>query len=193
MIFILLLCTSGLSFSQIYTGTLQDTLHQPLAFVNVFTYLPDKDSTVLTFTQTNIQGKFSIHCADTNAILQCALIGYETVHIPLRTYKNGSMITLKPKAFVLNVVEIREKPPIKEIGDTLVFNADAYRKGNERTVEDLIKKMPGFEVSKEGNIAFGGKAVKEVLVEGDRIGQGDYRNVTQKLSARVIEDIYVIP
>lgn len=192
-VFIAFLYTLHLSFAQTYTGTLQDTLQKPVAFANVFTYLPDKDSTILTFTQTDINGRFSISCADTNAILQCAFIGYETVHIPLKSYKNGTVITMKPKIFVLNVVEIREKPPVKEIGDTLVFNADAYRKGNERNVQDLIKKIPGFEVNQDGNIAFGGKPVKEVLVEGDKIGQGDYRNITQKLSAKVVEDIYVIP
>jgi AraC-like DNA-binding protein len=187
------LYTIKFCFSQNYTGILQDTLKQPIAFANVFAYLPDKDSTILTFTQTDIQGKFSLSCSDTNAVLQFAFIGYEAVHIPVKSYKNGSIIVLKPKIFTVQVTEIIEKSSIKQIGDTLIFNADAYRRGNERTVQDLIGRMPGFEVSKEGNISFGGKAVKEVLVEGDKIGQGDYRNVTQKLNAKVIEDVYVIP
>lgn len=192
-VFITFLYISQLVFGQTYTGILQDTLKQPIPFANVIAYLPDKDSTTLTFTQTNVQGKFSLAISDTNAILQFAFIGYETVNIPIKTYKNGSITILRPKTFTVQITEIIAKPPIKEIGDTLVFNADAYRKGNERTVQDLIKKMPGFEVNQEGNISFGGKAVKEVLVEGDKIGQGDYRNVTQKLSAKVVEDIYVIP
>lgn len=180
-------------FAQTYTGALQDTLHNPIAFANIIAYLPDKDSTILSFTQSDIQGKFTLSCSDTNAIIQFAFIGYENVHIPVKEYKNGSIITLRPKYFTVQVTEVIAKPPVKEIGDTLVFNADAYKKGNERTVQDLIKKIPGFEVSREGYISFGGKSVREVLVEGDKIGQGDYRNTTQKLSAKVIEDIYVIP
>jgi len=177
----------------IFTGTLRDTLAQPIPFANIIAYLPDKDSTILAFTQSNTEGKFSISVSDTNAILQFAFIGYEAVHIPVKTFQNGSTVILKPKIFVVQVTEIVDKPPIKQIGDTLVFNADAYRQGNERTVEDLIKKVPGFEVKNDGKISFGGKPVQEVLIEGDKIGQKGYENITQKLNAKVVEDIYVIP
>ena len=79
---------------------------------------------------------------------------------------------------------------IKE--DTVEYNAAAYKVREGSQVEDLIKKMPGITVDKDGNVTAHGKQVTKVRVNGKNYFSGDVQTATQNLPADIVENIQVI-
>ncbi|MFD0764278.1 outer membrane beta-barrel protein [Mucilaginibacter lutimaris] len=79
---------------------------------------------------------------------------------------------------------------IKE--DTVEYNASAYKVREGSQVEDLIKKMPGITVDKDGNVTAHGKQVTKVRVNGKNYFSGDVQTATQNLPADIVENIQVI-
>lgn len=101
-------------------------------------------------------------------------------------------LVLPSKTFELNEVEIiagKDKSYYK--GDTLVFTADSFKTKANATVEDLLKKLPGFRVDAEGKITVQGKKVDQVLVDGDEFFGSDPTIATKNLNASSIENVQV--
>jgi phage baseplate assembly protein gpV len=77
-------------------------------------------------------------------------------------------LKLSPDNIVLSETVITAKAPeISVKGDTLEFSADSYKITESAVVEDLLKKMPGVEISSDGKITVNGREIKKILVEGE--------------------------
>ena len=76
--------------------------------------------------------------------------------------------------------------------DTIELDAKNYLQGNEKTVEDLLKKIPGLQVSKDGSIKIGQKEVEKVMVEGDDFFEKGYRLLTQNMSVKPVQKVQVL-
>ena len=73
--------------------------------------------------------------------------------------------------------------------DTFVYNASAYRTPEGSVVEELVKRLPGAEVSEDGSIKINGKEVKKILVDGKEFMTGDTKTALQNLPTNIIERI----
>jgi hypothetical protein len=103
-------------------------------------------------------------------------------------YDFGKII-LQPKNVSLDEVTIFAfKDPIYYKGDTLIYTADSFKTKANATVEDLLKKLPGLKVDKDGKITSQGKAVDKVLVDGDEFFGGDPTVATRNLNAKADEN-----
>ena len=80
------------------------------------------------------------------------------------------------KPFVLNEVSVNGKVPVVIKKDTLSYLAEAYLNGSEKSTEDLLKKLPGIEVSEDGMIKAYGKQIEKVMIDGEGcpFGEGIY-------------------
>lgn len=83
------------------------------------------------------------------------------------------------------------KDPVYYKGDTLVYVADSFKTKPNAVVEDLIKKLPGMEVDKDGKIKAQGKDVARVLVDGDEFFGSDPTMATKNLAAGAVKDVKV--
>ncbi|PWV53926.1 TonB-dependent receptor [Chitinophaga sp. S165] len=102
-------------------------------------------------------------------------------------------IQLKGKGLMLNEVEIiQEVPPIVVKQDTLEFNAGSFKTRENSVVEDLLKKLPGVTVDKDGVITAQGETVKRVLVDGKPFFSDDPKLATKNLPADIIDKIQLI-
>jgi uncharacterized membrane protein YgcG len=101
-------------------------------------------------------------------------------------------IKLKIQMNYLSVVNITAINPIVIKEDTVEYNAAAYKVREGSQVEDLIKKMPGITVDKDGNVTAHGKQVTKVRVNGKDYFSGDVQTATQNLPADIVENIQVI-
>jgi hypothetical protein len=102
-------------------------------------------------------------------------------------------IHLKGKGLMLNEVEIiQEVPPIVVKQDTLEFNAGSFKTRENSVVEDLLKKLPGVTVDKDGVITAQGETVKRVLVDGKPFFSDDPKLATKNLPADIIDKIQLI-
>ncbi|HVI48913.1 MAG TPA: TonB-dependent receptor [Chitinophaga sp.] len=158
-----------------------------------------KDSSVATTAVTDNKGNFEISgIADGAYRLYISFLGFKPVNKPLQVNENNRLITLgniamEHKGVNLNTVEIvDEKPPIVVKKDTLEFNADAFKTRENAVVEDLLKKLPGVTVDKNGAITAHGETVTKVLVDGKPFFGNDPKLATKNLPANIIDKVQVI-
>lgn len=93
---------------------------------------------------------------------------------------------------MLSGVTISDVLPLKIKEDTVEFNAAAYRVRDGAPVEDVIKKIPGADVDKDGNITFRGKSVTRVRVNGKDFFGGDLKTATQNLPADAVQNVQMV-
>ena len=109
---------------------------------------------------------------------------------PEKTISIGTII-LASRAKLLDEVIVLSAPiVIKE--DTVEYRADAFKTKEGAVVEDLLKKLPGIQVDKDGNIKAQGKSVTRVKVNGKEFFGGDVKTATKELPANIVDKIQVI-
>ena len=84
---------------------------------------------------------------------------------------------------------ITDDAPVKINGDTLAFKADAFKTKPNATVEDLLKKMPGMQVDKDGTVKAQGEQVQKVYVDGKEFFGTDPKLATKNLTADMIDQV----
>ncbi len=115
---------------------------------------------------------------------------YVPVNKAEKTIDVGSF-ALAQDAKLLSEVVV-EAPAIVVKEDTIEYNASSFRVQEGAVVEDLIKKMPGIQVDKDGNVTAQGKAVSRVKVNGKDFFGGDVKTATKELPANIVDKIQII-
>lgn len=154
------------------------------------------DSTLSNFCITDNNGLFELkNLKKGEFLLQVAFIGYQTyykkVAIPLPD-SNPWLIGLSPQSIELNEAKVTaEKIPLLIKNDTIEYNAGAFKTKPDAVAEDLLKKLPGVEVDRSGNIKAMGENVKKVLVDGKEFFSTDPKVATKNLPAESINKVQV--
>lgn len=86
-------------------------------------------------------------------------------------------------------VVIQAKRPIRVKNDTIVFNAKAFKQGNEQTAEDLLKKIPGINIDANGTIKIGNQEVEKVMIDGDDMFEKGYKILTKNMPVNPIDKV----
>ena len=177
-------------------GLLQDTLHKytvKSATVSVYR----SDSTLLNYQLSNNYGEFSFRNLPLNNKYYI-----EVSHVSYHLFRKGFTLTgtekaidlktliLIPKEVELNEVEIRV-PPIQMNGDTLEFNAAAFKLDSNAVVEDLLRKIPNVTLWGDGQITVNGREVKSLLVNGKEFFGGDFKMALQNISKNALQKVQV--
>jgi hypothetical protein len=184
---------SNFIFSQtVIKGSLKSDTGANIKSANVIVIDKNEDVTAYTFTNSN--GLFSIEVADIkNKIVLIYADGYEEKKIQLDQNKSNLYdlgdIVLKIKFFELTEVIIHTERPIAIKNDTIVFNADAFKQGNEQVVEDLLKKIPGINIDANGTIKVGNQEVEKVMIDGDDMFDKGYKILTKNMPVNPIDKV----
>lgn len=198
LISILLIMTMyGFSQNAVIKGAVTDTSSRENLPNAVISILRAKDSVLYAFTRSNAQGKFSLaHLPAGKFILLVTYPKYAD-YVEQLTLTDSSSVTFSKialilKAKLLEEVVIRQKiSAIKIKGDTTEFTADSFHVQANATVEELLKKLPGIQVDKNGKITAQGETVQKVLVDGEEFFGDDPTLVTQNLRADMIDKVQV--
>ncbi len=197
LLIFLLILVSVIGYSQEFriAGTLinaDDQTPLPGATVKLASI---RDSLKFSYTSSDVQGKFTFSKLNRGQyILEISYIGFEkfrqTVFAGGKT-ENIGKLAIKSSATSLNTVDINATAVrAEQKGDTVQYNAAAFKVTQDATTEDLIKKMPGITVS-NGTVTAHGETVQKVLVDGKQFF-GDDPSVTLKnLPAEVVDKIQV--
>ena len=160
--------------------------------------LQESDSTMLDFCLTNDSGQYIFYNIDSGKyILQVTYIGLSNYseYIDI-TDSSGKVelaaIVLERYNEILQEIKIQaEHIPMGIRGDTISYNASAFKARPNATVEDLLKKLPGIDVERNGNIKAQGEDVKKVLVDGKEFFGSDPKMATKNLQAEAVEKVEV--
>ncbi|MCU0345462.1 MAG: TonB-dependent receptor family protein [Saprospiraceae bacterium] len=199
-IVLILLFLSNLFFAQKatdLTGLVTDSTGTGLLAATVV-LMEKADSTLSAFAITEADGRFLVRkVAPGDYLLQVSFVGYEThwqpLQIPFGNDKNDlGQITLAPASATLDLVEVTaDRVPLRMQGDTINYNAAAFRTQPGAVVEDLLKKLPGVEVQADGTIKAQGETVRNVFVDGKEFFGNDPQVATKNLPADAVDKVQV--
>ncbi|MBL0068385.1 MAG: TonB-dependent receptor [Chitinophagaceae bacterium] len=178
-------------------GKLMDsTAKQPISDATI-SVLNAKDSSLATFTLSNKLGVFEVKglaAGDYRVVISHQGFVEMKKNISIsETAKNvdwGSF-PLEKDYKTLTGVTVTSEAPIQVKNDTVQFNATGFKTLPNATAEDLIKKLPGMEVDKDGNIKAQGEQVQKVIVDGKEFFGNDPKLATKNLTADMIESVQV--
>ena len=88
--------------------------------------------------------------------------------------------------------EVVVKMPITIKGDTLIYDADSFKNGSERKLEDIMEKLPGVEINDDGQIEVEGKVVNKLMVNGKDFFEGDTKIATKNIPSSTVDKIQVL-
>jgi len=177
-------------------GTVADTTGQTLTGATVMV-LQAKDSLLSGFALVDPKGAFEIVGVKAgDYIVQLSFLGYGVKKIPItlagEKEKDLGKIIMKEQSEMLNVYVVEgERSPMTIKKDTVEFNAAAFKVQPNSTVEELLKRLPGVEVEKDGNVKAQGESVTRVLVNGKEFFGRDPKTATRNLPADAIDKIQV--
>lgn len=158
-----------------------------------------KDSTMVGGVASSRNGHFTLKGIKTGSyLLHVSFVGFDPLYQPLQiTGKtnpvNVGKLALSDGAIMLGeAVVIGKAPEVVVRNDTVEYNADFYKTTEGSVLEDLLKKMPGVEVSSEGKITVNGKEIKKVLIDGKEFFSDDPKVASKNLPTKMIEKVQVL-
>ena len=193
---LLLLCSQGFSQNGSVKGVAFDTSINQAVPNATITVLKKKDSSLVTFSMADNNGKFElteIPFGDYRLLI--SQVNYHntnknfTIDEEHRNVDLGN-VTMYDRNKVLSEVVI-EAPPVTLLGDTIQYNAGSFKTQPHASVEDLLKKLPGVKVEKDGTVKAQGEKVQKVLVDGKEFFGNDPRIATKNLPADAIDKVQV--
>lgn len=198
--FYLLLISCFISFPLFAQYTLQSHIFdektgEALELINIRLFNA-KDTTLVQGTHTDVRGGFVLNnVAKGKYILLVSSIGYIDHSVDLTIEKNTTLKNIQLKEDVKTLSEVVVKGTAAQMlvrGDTLEYNATAFKTAENAVVEDLLKRLPGVEITQEGKITVNGEEVKKIRVDGKKFFDGDIEMATKNLPAEMIEKIQVL-
>ena len=168
---------------------------QPLREASV-TLLQARDSSYVTFGLTDGSGHYALRGVRPGQYLVLVnALGYKAVQRPVAitaAQPSAELPPLRPAAQAQHLGEVvvtHEQAPVSVRGDTVAFSARAFKTPPHAPVEQLLKKLPGVEVDRDGTIRAQGQRVDKVLVDGKPFFGGDPKMATRNLPASLIDQV----
>ncbi|NER12538.1 TonB-dependent receptor [Leptobacterium flavescens] len=177
-------------------GVVKDSLNAPLELANVLALNPE-DQSIQSYAITDESGRFALSLPNNKTYkLKVSYLGYKTKEEDLvigdSREKIFKEIVLFKDVNALDEVEVVQELPISVRGDTIVYKADAFTNGKEKKLKNVLEKLPGFEVDKNGDVKVQGKKVDKVLVEGKKFFDGDTKLATKNIPADAVDKVEVL-
>ncbi|MDN4754104.1 hypothetical protein QYZ87_06125 [Porphyromonadaceae bacterium W3.11] len=171
-------------------GTVLDKDQRPIPQVLVL--VRDAQQKPIAYATSESNGQFVVsYPSERDATdISWRLLGWETLTTPIAEWKNGSVITLKETAIELNEVTVKASK-IEQRGDTLSYQASAFRHKQDLKISDVLAKLPGVEVKTDGTIKFQGKSINKFYIEGMDLLGNRYNIASNNIDASKVKKIEV--
>ena len=203
LIFFALLITIGFfaygqKFQGAVRGSLKDSASKQGLNDATVSILKLTDSSLVSFTLSSSSGYFEIkNLPPGDYIVLVSYQGFKTLRKPFtvseaRPLSDLGMIPMAQDYKMLGEVVVKDEVPIRIKGDTIAYTADAFKvlKPNA-TAEDLLKKLPGVQVEKDGTVKAQGENVQKIYVDGKEFFGNDPKLATKNLTADMIDQVEV--
>ncbi len=177
-------------------GTVKDSIGNPLELANIIA-TNKAEGTLESYGITDAQGRYKLELpVNTTYELKVSFLGLKSEIVDYTVPENAADAT---KDFVLlsdpnqlDNVELVYEMPVTVKGDTIVYNTDSFTNGNEKKLGDVLKKLPGVEVTEDGEIEVDGQTVSKVMIEGKDFFDGDSKLATQNIPADALKKVEVL-
>lgn len=187
-----LLSLFGLKAQKItFSGVVRDSLNKPLNTASLVA-INQETKALDSYTITQEDGVFSLKLQPQKKYkIQVSALGLQTINDLLETQEGDIRKEYVLRADIL-LDEVVVKMPVVVRGDTLIYDADSFKNGSERKLEDIIDKLPGVEINDNGQIEVEGKVVNKLMVNGKDFFEGDTKIATKNIPSSTVDKIQVL-
>ena len=193
LLIIFVLTISCFSYSQkvTLTGFVKDSLQNPLPYANVISK-PKDVSKNLQFAISDNEGYYKLILEQGDSItISISYLGYKPINYDFIALKNTKKdFTLEQSSEQLEEVVI--EMPVTVRGDTTIYKTSKFIDGSERKLKNVLKKLPGVEVDKNGGVTVQGKKVTKMLVDGKKFFGGNSKLAVENIPADAVGNVEVI-
>lgn len=152
--------------------------------------LGERDS-LMAYALTDGTGAFTLTLPDGAEAVEFTLMGYDKKRIGARDARQGMRVRLTPSGIMLKEVTVKARP-IDIHKDTINYNVAAFQGKEDRYIEDVLKKLPGVEVSADGSIRYKGEPINKVDIEGQDLLGNQYNQATRNIPADAVATVQVM-
>ena len=190
---IVLLFTVSSLFAQkiVLKGTVKDSLTNALSYANVIAK-PKDVSKNLQFAITDEEGYYKLFFSKGDTVtVSISYLGFKKKEYLFKAKENTTKnFILQASEEQLNEIVI--EMPVTVKGDTTTFKTEKFITGEERKLKNVLKKLPGVEVDKKGNVTVQGKKVTTMLVDNKKFFGGNSKLAVENIPADAVGNIEVI-
>lgn len=147
----------------------------------------------IAFVYSDAQGNFKIQVPKNEVQMQLKVskLGFEAQFFPVDQIKTSPVdVFLKEK--VEQLKEVSVKAPIVRKNDTLSFDVSAFQNARDRSIGDIIAKLPGMEISADGTVSHNGKPINKFYIEGMNLLEEKYGLAVNNVSAEDVKTVEVL-
>lgn len=163
---------------------------------NVSVILKNSEDKTIAYQFTKPDGSFSFANLDSKKYtLQCNALGYEKqlLTIDLSNEKTKKVtVTLNEKTEELQEIVIDIPAPIKQKNDTITFDVKSFLDGTEYTVEDLLKKLPGIQVTENGTVKVGNQEIEKIMIDNDDFFEKGYKILSKNMPVKPVKEVELL-
>jgi hypothetical protein len=189
---------SPTTFAQKLTikGMLRDTADRPLEGATVM-LLDGKDTSLVSFARSQATGGFEFrNVANAPYFLKATFMGLQPLNQAI-TSQNTDLLDLGTIRMIPVLKDLKEvvikgeRDPVTIKQDTIEYNAGSFKVQPNAVVEDLLKRLPGVEVGRDGSVKAQGQQVRRVTVDGKEFFGRDPKMATKNLPADAVDKVQV--
>ena len=175
------------------SGKVTDSIGNPLELANII-LINSESNSLETFAMSDDKGDYKLSLKkNTSYNLQVSYIGMSTFSQMLKTEDSDLLRNFAlTQNNQLDAVELTYEMPVVISGDTLVYDADSFKTGTERKLEDVLKNLPGVEINDDGEIEVEGKAVTKIMVEGKDFFDGDSKIASKNIPSNAVDKVQIL-
>ncbi len=181
-----------LAYSQTeISGIVTDTLGKPVEFVNI-TISTRGSTTPKAFNFTDGEGKYIIHTKlDADSLdVQASALNFEAIKYTIQNRSQQVDFVLRPDVKLLETFTVKANP-IELKGDTLSYLVDMFKGKEDKTIADVLRKLPGIEIEDNGKIIYQGLPINTFYVEGLDLTDGRYSKISENLPDEAVSVVEV--
>ena len=187
---------TGARMSEIQVAVQDSLSGEPISFASVYV-IPSKDTTITNFTLTDAEGKAKLEEVPFGSyVLHVEMMGYKP-YVKERYFRDRRVdigtVKLQIDEHYLQAAVVSDVGnPIVVKQDTVEFNASAFRVGANAMLKDLIKRMPGMEITEDGKVKFNGEEIDHLTLGGKTFFFKDQSTALNNLPASIVDKVRVI-
>ena len=193
LLLILSLLSTAVNAQIIIQGTVKES-GQDKGLESVNVTIQEKDNpAILGFTMTDKEGKYKIEYKGLKDSLIVSTSGFNVQKQSQTVARRNQTLDFTVNLESIALKEVRITPPkITQKGDTVDYTVSSFMDKNDRTIEDVIKKLPGIDVRESGQILYQNLPINKLYIEGLDLLQGRYAVATKNIEAKDVQSVQVL-
>ncbi len=189
---LLLFLTAIVSAQVKLEGAVKDSIGTALELANIFV-INQETKALDSYGITDKFGRYRLSVKkNTSYKLQISYIGMKTFEDFIETKSESIIKDISMVADnTLDAVQLTYEMPVTIKDDTLIYNADSFKNGSERKLEDVLEKLPGVEINDDGQVKVEGNVVSKLMVDGKDFFDGDTKLGVKNIPSNAVDKIQV--